>query len=237
MISEPQTALFTGEEPPREITSWKEALGDEREKPYFKELLERVESERRAGKVIYPKNSEIFAALQHTPFDKVRVVIIGQDPYPGPNQAHGLCFSVRRGIPLPASLQNIFKELGSSLGVPYPSHGCLESWATQGVLLLNTALTVEGGKPQSHGGWGWERFTDRIVAELNVHRSGIIFLLWGSHAQKKGANIDRKKHIVLTAPHPSPLSAHRGFLGCGHFKKVNEILAGRGEAPIEWSLA
>jgi uracil-DNA glycosylase len=185
---------------------------------------------------VYPLNSQVFAALQLTPLDKVRVVIIGQDPYPGPNQAHGLCFSVQRGIPLPGSLQNIFKELEASLGIKRPKHGCLESWAQQGVLLLNTSLTVEAGKPASHSGWGWETFTDELVNQLGKSREGLIFLLWGSHAQKKCATIDRKKHTILSAPHPSPLSAHRGFLGCGHFAKVNEILKARGEAPIDWNV-
>lgn len=217
--------------------SWKEALAGEREEPYFREITEFVERERQNGKTVYPKNSEIFRALQLTPFEQVKVVILGQDPYHGPNQAHGLCFSVRRGVPPPPSLQNIFKELNSDLGCPMPPSGSLEKWATQGVLLLNTSLTVEAGQPMSHANLGWERFTDRIIKELNERREGIVFMLWGSHAQKKGAAIDQTRHLVLKAPHPSPLSAHRGFLGCRHFSKANEYLVAHGDTPIAWDLS
>lgn len=216
--------------------TWKDVLNGERELAYFKEAMKFIESERRAGKIIYPKNSEIFNALQITPFDDVRVVILGQDPYHGPGQAHGLCFSVLPGVPPPPSLQNIFKELHEDLGLAIPSHGCLESWARQGVLLLNTSLSVEAGKPQSHSAIGWERFTDRIIRELSDHREGLVFLLWGSHAQKKGQIIDRTKHSVLQAPHPSPLSASRGFFGCRHFSRANELLRSRGSPPIDWAL-
>ena len=216
--------------------SWKEALAGEREAPYFREIREFVEQERKKGKRVYPKNSEIFRALQLTPFEQVKVVIVGQDPYHGPNQAHGLCFSVRPGVPLPPSLQNIFKELHNDLGCPPPTSGSLENWATQGVLLLNTTLTVEAGQPMSHANVGWERFTDRIISELNERRAGIVFMLWGSHAQKKGAAIDPTRHLVLKAPHPSPLSAHRGFQGCRHFSKANEYLFAHDRAPIVWDL-
>jgi uracil-DNA glycosylase len=217
-------------------TRWKEALKGEKESPYFLKLMEFIESERRKGKSIYPPKRDVFRALSLTHFEDVRVVIVGQDPYPGPNQAHGLCFSVQKGVPLPGSLQNIFKELGQSLGVSMPSHGCLESWACQGVLLLNTVLTVEAGKPHSHANLGWEKFTDRVINELNRSRTGLVFLLWGSHAQKKCANIDSSKHSILTAAHPSPLSAHRGFLGCNHFKRTNEILVSKGQKAISWAL-
>ncbi len=218
------------------VLTWKEVLHGEREKPYFRSILEFLDRERAAGKVIYPKKADIFNALQFAPFEAVKVVIIGQDPYHGPNQAHGLSFSVRPGIPPPPSLLNIFEEINRDLGLPKPSHGCLEKWAEQGVLLLNAVLTVEAGKPQSHAGIGWERFTDRVIKELNDQKEGLVFLLWGSHAQKKCETIDRSKHLVLTAPHPSPLSAHRGFLGCRHFSKTNAALRSRGMAEIDWSL-
>lgn len=217
-------------------SEWREVLAGEREAPYFKAITERIAAERAAGKVIYPKNSEVFNALHLTPFSGVKVVIIGQDPYHGPGQAHGLCFSVQRGVPSPPSLVNIFKELASDLGVPVPPHGCLESWARQGVLLLNASLTVQAGTPQSHAGIGWEQFTDRIIRELNIRREHLVFMLWGSSAQKKCAVVDRSKHLVLTAPHPSPLSAHRGFLGCRHFSQANEYLQQHGVTPIEWAL-
>lgn len=228
-----QLDIFTP--PPQEVT-WKEALSGERESAYFKEITASIENARRAGNVIYPPNSEIFNALQCTPFDKVKVVIIGQDPYHGPNQAHGLCFSVRRGIPFPPSLHNIFQELHDDVGIPIPTHGCLEGWAKQGVLLLNAVLTVEASKPQSHANLGWERFTDRIIKELNTRRSGLVFLLWGAYAQKKCEHINRDKHHVLKAPHPSPLSAHRGFLGCRHFSQANDLLIKQGIEPINWAI-
>lgn len=216
--------------------TWKEVLQGEREAPYFQSILALLESEKRNGKTIYPKTSDIFNALQYTPFESVSVVIIGQDPYHGPNQAHGLCFSVLPGVPPPPSLQNIFKELNDDLGISLPKHGCLEKWARQGVLLLNAVLTVEAGKPQSHSSIGWEKFTDRVIRELNERKQGLVFLLWGASAQKKGAHIDRSRHTVLETVHPSPLSAHRGFLGCKHFSKTNDLLQQQGRTPIDWSL-
>lgn len=220
--------------------TWRDVLRDEREKPYFKELLSFVERERSRGVVIYPKNSEIFNAISLTPLDAVKVVIIGQDPYHGPGQAHGLCFSVKPPVPPPPSLVNIFSELHRDLGLwsdspkHQPANGCLEGWAKQGVLLLNAVLTVEDSKAGAHAGKGWERFTDCIIQQLNEKRSGLVFLLWGAYAQKKAAIVDRSRHLVLQAPHPSPLSAHRGFIGCGHFSKANEYLEAHGAAPIDW---
>lgn len=216
--------------------TWADALKAEKSKDYFQNILQTINSERKAGKIVYPENSDIFNALALTPLNKVSVVIIGQDPYHGPGQAHGLCFSVKKGVPAPPSLMNIFKELQSDLGISIPAHGCLDSWAKQGVLLLNASLSVEKGKPQSHHHLGWHIFTDRIITILNESRSKLIFLLWGSSAQKKGAIIDESKHFVLKAPHPSPLSAHRGFLGCGHFSKANELLVSNGKPEIDWSL-
>jgi uracil-DNA glycosylase len=217
-----------------EILTWKEVLVGEKEKDYFVSLLQFVESERTRGKQIYPKNSEIFNALTMTPFQEVKVVVLGQDPYHGPGQAHGLSFSVLPPTPPPPSLLNIFLELKSDLGIPRPTHGSLESWARQGVLLLNAVLTVEDGRPGSHANKGWEQFTDRVIQELNSRRTGLVFLLWGAYAQKKAAFVDRAKHCVLAAPHPSPLSAHRGFLGCRHFSRANEFLALNGHQPIDW---
>jgi len=214
--------------------SWKEVLAGEREKPYFIELMKFIEQERASGKVIYPKNSEVFNAIQRTSFESVRVVILGQDPYHGAGQAHGLSFSVKKGVPAPPSLKNIFKELEADLKIPTPKHGCLESWADQGVLLLNSVLTVQAANAGSHANRGWEQFTDRVIAEVNAHKSGVVFLLWGSYAIKKGSFIDQKKHLVLTAPHPSPLSAHRGFLGCRHFSKANQYLQENGQSSIDW---
>jgi uracil-DNA glycosylase len=195
-----------------------------------------LRAEKAAGKRIYPPGREMFAAFAATPFDRVKVAILGQDPYHGPGQAHGLCFSVPPGVPVPPSLQNIFKEIQRDLGLPVPSHGCLRAWADQGVLLLNAVLSVEDGRAGSHAGRGWEGFTDAAIEALSREREGLVFLLWGSYAQKKGAIIDRQRHCVLQAPHPSPLSAHRGFLGCGHFGKANRWLQGRGLAPIDWGL-
>ena len=216
--------------------TWLRVLGDEFAQPYMAEIKAFLRSEKQAGKIIYPVAANWFNALNSTPFDKVKVVILGQDPYHGPGQAHGLCFSVVRGVPPPPSLVNIFKELHKDVGMPIPDHGCLQSWAEQGVLLLNSVLTVEQARAGSHQGRGWERFTDACIAHLNRERDGIVFLLWGSYAQKKGQLIDRSRHCVLEAPHPSPLSAHRGFLGCRHFSQANAYLQARGEAPIEWAL-
>lgn len=195
-----------------------------------------LRAELAAGKTIYPPPAQIFAALDATPFDQVKVVILGQDPYHGPGQAHGLCFSVRPGVPVPPSLQNIFKEIQADLGIAPARHGDLRSWAGQGVLLLNAVLTVEHGRAGAHQGQGWEQFTDAVIDRLNREREGLVFLLWGSPAQAKGRLLDRHRHLVLTAPHPSPLSAHRGFLGCRHFSQANAWLVARGQAPIDWSL-
>ncbi len=216
--------------------SWKARVGECFERPQMLALAEFLRGEKRAGKVIYPPGPEIFAALDTTPFDAVKVVILGQDPYHGPNQAHGLCFSVRQGIPAPPSLLNMFAEIERDLHIPRPDHGCLLPWARQGVLLLNSVLTVERGLAGSHQGKGWEGFTDACVDALNREREGIVFLLWGSYAQAKGKLIDARRHRVLKAPHPSPLSAHRGFIGCGHFSRANEYLRERGHAPIDWRL-
>lgn len=213
--------------------SWKEQLKEEFEKPYFTRLADFVRQEYKT-KAVYPAPKDIFAALESVPFDRVRVVVLGQDPYHGPGQAHGLCFSVPEGVPKPPSLQNVFKEIKSDLELPVPENGNLQHWADQGVLLLNATLTVVSGQAASHQGKGWEEFTDTIVKKLNEGRSGLVFLLWGAYAQKKGAHIDRKKHLVLEAPHPSPLSAHNGFFGCRHFSKANAYLLERGQAPIQW---
>lgn len=215
---------------------WKARVGDYLERPEMRALADFLRAEKRAGKEIYPPGPEIFAAFDHTPFDAVRVVILGQDPYHGPGQAHGLCFSVRPGVPVPPSLVNIFKEITRDLGIPRPDHGCLTPWADRGVLLLNAVLTVERGQPGSHQGKGWEGFTDAAIEALNREREGIVFLLWGSYAQRKGRLIDTQRHHVLTAVHPSPLSAHRGFIGCGHFSAANAWLQRAGMAPIDWSL-
>lgn len=216
--------------------SWLQVLGDEFDKPYMIELKAFLQAEKKAGKVIYPPADLWFNALNTTPFNAVRVVILGQDPYHGPGQAHGLCFSVLRGVPTPPSLQNMFKELRSDVGVPIPAHGNLQHWAEQGVLLLNAVLTVEQARANAHQGRGWELFTDACIAHLNREREGLVFLLWGSYAQRKGQLIDRTRHCVLEAPHPSPLSAHRGFLGCRHFSKTNNWLEEHGERPVDWTL-
>lgn len=213
--------------------SWKRRLQGEFEKPYFARLAEFVRAAYASGPV-YPPPKLVFNALDSVAFEDVRVVILGQDPYHGPGQAHGLCFSVPDGVPKPPSLQNIFKEIRDDLGLPIPASGNLEPWAKQGVLLLNATLTVQAGQAGSHQGKGWEEFTDAVVRELSDGREGLVFLLWGSYAQKKGAQIDRSKHLVLTAPHPSPLSAHNGFFGCRHFSKVNAHLISKGQAPIAW---
>jgi len=215
--------------------SWKHRLADEFSQPYMVALREFLLQRKRAGAVIYPPGNLIFKALDSTPFERVKVVILGQDPYHGPGQAHGLCFSVREGVEWPPSLRNIYREIADDLGCQPPSSGNLQHWADQGVLLLNAVLTVERGQAASHQGKGWERFTDRVVDELNSGRDGLVFLLWGSYAMKKGAVIDRQRHLVLTAPHPSPLSAHRGFFGCRHFSKANAWLEKRGERPIDWA--
>jgi uracil-DNA glycosylase len=216
--------------------SWKSALLVEFEKPYMSELRSFLAAEKRAGKEIFPPGREMFAALDLTPLHDAKVIIIGQDPYHGPNQAHGLCFSVRSGVPLPPSLVNIFKEISAQCeeAVFDGQHGCLTPWANQGVLLLNSVLTVERGRAASHQGRGWEIFTDAVVSVLNEQREHLVFLLWGSYAQKKGAHVDRSRHCVLAAPHPSPLSAHRGFFGCNHFNNANAYLEQHAIAPINW---
>lgn len=216
--------------------SWKDRVGDYLARPEMQALGAFLRAEKAAGRRIYPPGPEIFAALDATPFERVKVVILGQDPYHGPGQAHGLCFSVRPGVPVPPSLHNIFQEIEDDLGIKPPDHGCLRPWAERGVLLLNAVLTVEAGRPGSHQGKGWEGFTDQVVDRLNREREGLVFLLWGSYAQRKGALVDRQRHCVLRAPHPSPLSAHRGFFGCGHFGKANRYLAARGQGTIDWSL-
>jgi uracil-DNA glycosylase len=216
--------------------SWKQRIGDYLDRPEMLALSQFLREERAQGKEVYPSGPDIFNAFEHTPFDKVRVVILGQDPYHGPGQAHGLSFSVLPGVRVPPSLQNIFKEIEGSLGIPRPDHGCLTPWADRGVLLLNAVLTVEAGQAASHQGKGWEGFTDAAIDALNREREGLVFLLWGSHAQKKGQLIDETRHLVLRSVHPSPLSAHRGFLGCGHFAKANAYLESRGEVPVDWSL-
>lgn len=216
--------------------SWQDVLGEEKTKPYFTSIMDFVKRERAAGKTIYPPQADIFNALKYTDFENVKVVILGQDPYHGPGQAHGLCFSVQKGVPNPPSLLNIFKEIHNDLALPIPAHGCLEHWARQGVLLLNTVLTVERGQAHSHAGKGWEQFTDTVIQALNDRRKGIVFLLWGAHAQKKGALIDPIDHYILKSTHPSPLSAHRGFLGCRHFSKTNEILRKLGKTEVDWGL-
>lgn len=215
---------------------WKARLREEFRAPYMQELRSFLVAEKQRGRRIYPPGGEIFNALNSTPFDSVRVVVLGQDPYHGPGQAHGLCFSVREGVALPPSLRNIYRELHDDLGCVIPGHGNLQHWAEQGVLLLNSVLTVEHGRAASHQGRGWERFTDRVVAALNEGREGLVFLLWGSHAQKKGQVIDGRRHLVLKAAHPSPLSASRGFFGCRHFSRANAYLRERGQPPVDWQL-
>lgn len=210
-------------------------MGDVFQEEYMGELRQFLVEEKQKY-TVYPPGKDIFNAFWYTPFDQVRVVILGQDPYHGPGQAHGLCFSVRPHVPVPPSLQNIFKEIHDDLGIGIPDHGYLVHWARQGVLLLNACLTVRAGSPQSHAGQGWEAFTDRAIAELNRRRSDLVFALWGAPAQKKAAAVDRSRHLVLTAPHPSPLSAHRGFLGCRHFSKINRWLTEHGQPPIDWGL-
>ena len=216
--------------------SWQAALQGEFEADYMQSLKAFLSAEKRAGKQIYPAGSRIFNALDSTPLNQVRVVILGQDPYHNPEQAHGLCFSVLPGVAPPPSLQNIFKELQRDLGCVAPGHGNLQYWADQGVLLLNSVLTVERNKPASHQKKGWERFTDSVINVINAREQGVVFMLWGSYAHKKGQFINRQKHLVLESVHPSPLSAHRGFLGCGHFSKANGWLVAQGQAPIDWQL-
>jgi len=216
--------------------SWKQALSGEFASPYMASLKHFLQEERQAGKVIFPKGAEYFRALDLTPLGQVKVVILGQDPYHGEGQAHGLCFSVRPGVRIPPSLVNIYKEMEEDLGIPPARHGYLEYWAKQGVLLLNSVLTVERSLAASHQGKGWERFTDAVIARVNEQDSPAVFLLWGSYAQRKAAFVDTRKHLVLKAPHPSPLSAHNGFFGSRHFSKANQFLTANGLEPIDWRL-
>ena len=225
---------------PREIKlhdQWRRVIGGEFDKDYMQSLREFLIQRKQQGAVIYPPANQWFAALNTTPFEKVRVVILGQDPYHGVDQAHGLCFSVTPGIKVPPSLANIYKEIKSDLGIDQPNHGCLISWAQQGVLLLNATLTVEDGSAGAHQGKGWEQFTDVVIQQLNQRKEGLVFMLWGSFAQKKSSMIDASRHLILKSVHPSPLSAHRGFIGCGHFSAANTYLQTQGLEPINWQLA
>ncbi|HKR07428.1 MAG TPA: uracil-DNA glycosylase [Bacteroidia bacterium] len=221
---------------PKIEESWKSMMAEEFHKLYFSELKSFLLEEKSKGQIIYPPGQLIFSAFNHTPFDKVKVVIVGQDPYHGRGQANGLCFSVSPGINPPPSLVNIFKELNSDLGILVPDHGNLEKWADNGVLLLNASLTVRANQPNSHSGKGWENFTDSVIAKLSDQREGIIFLLWGKYAQAKDILIDKTKHHILKAPHPSPYSASSGFFGCRHFSKANELLKQQGKEPVDWSI-
>jgi uracil-DNA glycosylase len=216
--------------------SWKEVMKEEFHKTYFENIVAFLKTEKALGKVIYPPGSLIFNAFYKTPFDKVKVVILGQDPYHGPKQAHGLCFSVPDGVPKPPSLVNIFKELQTDLGIVPSVNGNLEKWAEQGVLLLNASLTVRQNDPGSHAKIGWLEFTDAVIKKISDQKNGVVFLLWGKFAQEKQALIDQTNHHVLKAAHPSPLSAFNGFFGCKHFSRTNELLMKEGKAPIDWKL-
>jgi len=216
--------------------SWKAHVGDYLQTQPMRELADFLRARKQAGAQVFPAGEDIFAAFDACPFDRVKVVILGQDPYHGPGQAHGLSFSVRPGVDTPPSLANIHKELQRDLGIRAPDHGCLLPWARQGVLLLNAVLTVEAGRAGAHQGKGWEGFTDHVVATLNREREHLVFMLWGAYAQAKGKVIDTRRHRVLKAPHPSPLSAHRGFIGCGHFSAANDYLVRTGQTPIDWTL-
>lgn len=220
---------------PKIEESWKEALRDEFGAPYFSSLKEFLREETKHA-VIFPPGPQIFAAFNHTPLTAVKVVILGQDPYHGRGQANGLCFSVNKGVKMPPSLINIFKELNNDLGIPVPDSGDLTKWADQGVLLLNATLTVREGQPGSHQGKGWETFTDNVIKTVSDLRAGVVFLLWGKYAQEKKTLIDAGKHLVLEAPHPSPYSANRGFFGCGHFSAANRYLSENGLGPIDWAI-
>ena len=216
--------------------SWLAVLGDEFDKPYMQSLKAFLVDEKAKGKVIFPANQRWFAAFDSTPFEQVKVVILGQDPYHGPKQAHGLCFSVPPAIKIPPSLVNIYKELASDMDIPMPTQGCLEHWAQQGVLLLNATLTVENGQAGSHQNKGWETFTDRAIQVLNEQREGLVFILWGAYAQKKGAFIDGQRHLILKSPHPSPLSAYRGFFGSRPFSQTNAYLRSNNKKAIDWQI-
>ncbi len=216
--------------------SWISALKAEFEKAYFKDLKAFLLAENQSGHSIFPKGDQIFSAFNSTPFDKVKVVILGQDPYHGEGQAHGLCFSVNKGIPLPPSLKNIYKELATDIGFQSPGHGYLQYWAEQGVLMLNATLTVRAHSPGSHQQKGWENFTDEVIRILNEHKENLVFILWGKYAQNKSVLINKQKHLVLTAAHPSPFSAHNGFFGSAHFSKTNAYFVEKGIAQIDWQL-
>lgn len=216
--------------------SWKTVLDNEFNKAYFIQLVNHIKTEKEQGKTIYPKGSQIFNAFNTTPLNQVKVVILGQDPYHGTGQAHGLSFSVQKGISFPPSLQNIFKELQRDIGNTYPTHGDLTCWAKQGVFLLNASLTVRAGEPMSHAQIGWATFTDAVIKAISTHCSKVVFMLWGKFAQEKQKLIDVSKHLLLKAPHPSPLSAHQGFLGCGHFSTCNQYLVKHGVDPIDWHI-
>lgn len=216
--------------------NWQAVLNDQFQQPYMLQLKAFLQEQKDAGKVIYPDSEHWFHALEATSLDQVKVVILGQDPYHQPGQAHGLCFSVLPDVKVPPSLLNIYKELEADLGLPRPDHGYLEAWAQQGVLLLNSVLTVEQSSAGAHQGKGWELFTDQVIQAVNQYCENVVFLLWGSYAQKKGACIDQTRHLVLKAPHPSPLSAHRGFLGCKHFSQANQYLLDSGKAVIDWQV-
>jgi len=215
---------------------WKNALKDEFSKPYFQQIALHLKTEKTQGKTIYPPGQLIFNAFDTTPLDKVKVVILGQDPYHGPRQAHGLCFSVQEGVPPPPSLVNIFKELHDDIGIKIPDHGNLTRWAEQGVFLLNASLTVRSAEPMSHAKIGWSVFTDTVIKKISEQRKNVVFMLWGKFAQEKRVLIDESKHLILRSVHPSPLSAHGGFFGCRHFSKANEYLMSKGIDPVDWSL-
>ncbi|MEI9810557.1 MAG: uracil-DNA glycosylase [Bacteroidota bacterium] len=216
--------------------SWKEILKDEFGKPYFQQIVLHLKTERTQGKIIYPPGPFIFNAFNTTPFDQVKVVILGQDPYHGPGQAHGLCFSVQKGVPPPPSLVNIFKELHTDVGITMPTHGNLTHWAQQGVFLLNASLTVRAGEPMSHAKIGWAEFTDTVIKKISQQKEHVVFMLWGKFAQEKRILIDDTKHLVLRSVHPSPLSAHAGFFGCKHFSKANTYLVSKGIDPVDWQV-
>lgn len=215
--------------------TWKKLLKDELQAPYMQKLEEKLKIDYQT-KTIYPTQENIFAAFNLTSFEKIKVVIIGQDPYHGPNQAHGLCFSVQPEIKIPPSLANIYKEINSDLGIQMPNHGYLKSWADQGVFLLNALLTVEGGNPMAHKKYGWEKFTDHVIDLINEKKENVVFMLWGAPAHKKAKNVDPNKHYILKTVHPSPLSSYRGYFGCKHFSMCNEFLKSKGIAPIDWKI-
>jgi len=218
------------------MNNWTELLKEEKETEYFKKVLRFIDDKRKQGVIVYPNEKKIFEAFNLTDFDDIRVVILGQDPYHGENQAHGLCFSVQKGIKIPPSLKNIYKELESDLGIQPANHGCLESWAKQGVFLLNTVLTVEATQANSHREKGWETFTDRVIKMISDHSEHVVFMLWGNPAHKKIPLINTSKHTILKTVHPSPLSAYRGFLGCKHFSKANQALLEHQQSAIDWAV-